>query len=497
MNAIILINSSSTKFVKEYAQKHNLQIEIANNSNDLLSYLKKYERSICVQDFIVFLKKSPNLLDFVPDDKIGVSNEKIILESGIKIFNTDVFCISQKNKNLFKPISECLFIQNYYNQTELSFLFENKKDIIYNFSYRFNRIPDLDVKTGEHRLSSYFINYRSLLNLAPIAELKNIIQQDLDDYENNNYYKGYKIAVRVSGGLGDLVAAEPTVRYICEKLYKNDEVIIVTYAPELFLHIDRPKFLLTDSIPNANSYYVIDTLIGSSNPHPIHGVVSPLLVHACTYASISAIRAELPIEDRSIKLAIKWDAAAFAILKLGTQEYEDLVLVHMGRSWPSKTIPDDVWDSYLIAIKETGKTPVLVGKDLENDFRGVAKNVNIEGCIDLRNGLEIGELVALVAKIPVLISNDSFPIHIAGAFDNYIGLIATCKNPDFILPYRNGDIYYKAKNLTKIPMHLDYEARPNFIEGSRVDHVEENRLRECLPTPEDIKEFVNKCFNKE
>lgn len=496
MNAIILINCNSDKYVKEYASKHDLTIEFANTSKDLLIHLNNYEKCICVQDLVVLLDKSPNLLDIIPDDKIGISNEKITLDSGIKIYNTDVFCLSQKNKDLFESICHIIFVQNSWDKASLSIFFQSKSDKLYSFSYRFNRTPELDCKTGEHRLSSYFINYRSMIDLMPSSALEDIIKQDLNDYKNNNYYKGYRVAVRVGGGYGDLVAAEPTVRYICEKLYKNDQVIIITYAPELFIHINRPKFLLDDNIPDANSYYVMDTLIGSSNPHPIHGVVSPLLVHACTYASVSAIRSELPIEDRQIKLAAKWDAAAFAVLKLGTQEYDNLVLVHMGRSWLSKTIPDDVWDSYLTAIKQTGRTPVLIGKDLDNDFRGVAKNVNTEGCIDLRNNLEIGELITLVSKIPILISNDSFPVHIAGAFDNWIGLIATCKNPDFILPYRNGNIYYKAKNLTKIPMHFDYEARPNFIEGSRVDHVEEKRLRECLPTSNDIKDFLNNFIGK-
>lgn len=489
MNAIILINSTSDEYVKDYAKKHNLSIEFINNFNDLSSIADKYNKCIFTRDFVLFLENSPNLLDIVPDDKVGISGEKILIGEGYLIHNTDVV------------VASSAFIKENIGSLDPSSLFEDflekNKDQLYKFSYRFNRTPQLDSKTGEHRLSSYFINYRSLLEIMPLDVLKNIIQEDINNYKNDNYYKGYRVAIRVNGGLGDLVAAEPTVRYVCEKLYKNDEVIIVTYAPELFSHINRSKYLPTDEIPESNSYYVMDTLIGNQNPHPIHGVVSPILVHACTYASISAIRSELPIVDRQIKLVPKWDSAAFAILKLNTQEYDKLVLIHMGISWPSKTIPDDVWDSYLQAIKETGKTPVLVGKDLENDFRGVAKNVNTEGCIDLRNNLEIGELIALVAKIPVLISNDSFPVHIAGAFDNWIGLIATCKNPDFILPYRKGHIYYKAENLTKIPVHLDYESRPNFIEGSRVDYMEEIRMRECLPSPEDIKKFIYKCFNME
>jgi hypothetical protein len=432
------------------------------------------DRFIFLNNNILILESAKNIFDMVPPDKIGLTSLNEPHSLDVVVFS-------------YQHLAQGFLSTHLTASQQL----QKFQDQIYKLSYKFNRTPELDGKTGEHRLKSYFINYNPLQNLMPPEAINNIIKQDIADYKNDNYFKNFNIAIRVDGGLGDLVAAEPTVRYMCEHLYKDDNVIIVTYAPELFAHINRPKYLPTDMVPDASSYYITYTL--PPQDHISKFVVSPLLVHACNYASICAIRAELPVGHKQIKLPLKWDSNAFAVLKLGRQDFENMVLVHMGISWPSKTIPEDVWQTYIDAIKETGKTPVLIGKDQSED-RGVAKNIDTAGCIDLRNKLELMELVAIVSKIPVLISNDSLPIHIAGAFDNYIGLIATAKNADYILPYRNEDIYYKAKDLSKFKFYKTYESRPNYLEGSRVDMVDPVELRKCLPDPEDIKVFIQECF---
>ena len=144
-------------------------------------------------------------------------------------------------------------------------------------------------------------------------------------------------------------------------------------------------------------------------------------------------------------------------------------------------------------IDKCGKRVVLIGQDMDNDFRKVLK-VDGTRCIDLRNELSVSEFVAIISECPITISNDSSPIHIAGAFDGWIGVIATCKHPDYILPFRNGSIYYKAKNLERKPMYYDYDWKPTFIDGFRADLCEDVRLRECLPTPQDIINFVNECL---
>jgi hypothetical protein len=463
--AILIYSDKKTiQGLEDYSKKVNADV-ITKKDN-----YSKYDQILVLKNHITILPHAPDIFSITPKDKIGAVALGNFTPQQHK-FSDHVFVVPS----------------NLYNK---NFSFEKHSDKMFTLSYKFNRIPELDTKTGEHRLSSFFVNYSGLLLNMPKNAVDNIIKKDLEDYKNDNYFKNYNVAVRVSGGYGDLVSAEPTVRYICEDLYKNDNVIIVTYAPELFDHIDRPKYRPDEAIPDASSYYVIDTFPNSGHISKL--VVSPILVHACNYASICAIRTELPVEKRQIKLSLKWDSEALAVLKLGRQDFENMVLLHMGISWPSKTIPEDVWQTYIDKIIAMGKIPVLIGKDM--DFRGVVKNVKTDNCIDLRNKIEVGELVALVSKIPILISNDSFPVHIAGAFDNYIGLIPTAKSADYILPYRNGDMYYKAKDLSKFDFSRTYESRPNFIDGSNVDQIlDMDKFKSCLPSPSDIEDFIIEC----
>jgi ADP-heptose:LPS heptosyltransferase len=77
--------------------------------------------------------------------------------------------------------------------------------------------------------------------------------------------------------------------------------------------------------------------------------------------------------------------------------------------------------------------------------------------------LSLHELMAIIDMCPTLVSNDSAPIHIAGAFDNNIILIPTCKHPDHLLPWRNGSKYYKAKAFYKKLMCDDIKSSPTEV----------------------------------
>ena len=98
-------------------------------------------------------------------------------------------------------------------------------------------------------------------------------------------------------------------------------------------------------------------------------------------------------------------------------------------------------------IIELGLTPILIGKDDER--HGVLRLDGRDRTIDLTNLLTTSEFIAIISMAPILVSNDSSPVHLAGAFDNWIILIPTCKHPDHILPYRNGTKSYKTAALYK------------------------------------------------
>lgn len=105
--------------------------------------------------------------------------------------------------------------------------------------------------------------------------------------------------------------------------------------------------------------------------------------------------------------------------------------------------------------------------------------------IDTRNLLSLDALIALISQAPVLLSNDSAPVHIAGAFDHEIILIPTCKHPDHILPYRRGRTDYKTQSLYRDLLLDDFPSAPTEIygvEASAVPRAWEN----YLPAPAEV-----------
>jgi ADP-heptose:LPS heptosyltransferase len=176
-------------------------------------------------------------------------------------------------------------------------------------------------------------------------------------------------------------------------------------------------------------------------------------------------------------------------IKLDLREW---VVVHPGKHWNSKTFPASWWQGVIDGLVAAGKTVCVIGKDdngdaptYETGARGTVDVTCPEGCLDLRNLLGLEELAALLSKTKTLISNDSFPIHLAGAFDNQIILIPSCKHPDHVLPWRNGSIYYKAKALYKRLVIDDVESRPTqcYSTSAEVDGI---NWDEYLPDPAEV-----------
>jgi hypothetical protein len=109
--------------------------------------------------------------------------------------------------------------------------------------------------------------------------------------------------------------------------------------------------------------------------------------------------------------------------------------------------------------------------------------------VDLRERLSLVQLFALLDLAGTLLSNDSAPIHIAGAFENRIILIPSCKHPDHILPYRYGSPYWRAaavyRSLT-LPQEL---TQPTQIHGTRAD-IDVEDWSKHLPTIDEVMRVI-------
>lgn len=295
-----------------------------------------------------------------------------------------------------------------------------------------------------------------------------------------------KFCITVGGGFGDQLCAEPVIRYMKETWFKDDDFILMTQYPDIFSHLDVTCY---------DHEVKFDEPRITCNTHPDNEYFANFqMIHPVDYISILLLRRMLPLDYKQIKLQIL--QAKYDLVKEMFGDRSRLVLLHAGASWQSKTIPADIWQKYSDLLMENGFKVAVIGKNFsgvgkyKNESRGV---VDVTGNIDLVDKLDTQELFAAVSLAPVLLSNDSAPIHVAGAFNNWIGVIATAKNPDYILPYRNG-IRYKAKSLERYHIYDEFDYDPLiYMYYPNADTTEE-KLRQAAPLPEDILYFCQNCF---
>ena len=203
---------------------------------------------------------------------------------------------------------------------------------------------------------------------------------------------------------------------------------------------------------------------------------------------------QIPDKDKQIKLSFSPDHMR-KVLSIFDHP-EDLVLVHPGVGWESKTFPVEYWNAIIKGLQNRGYKVGIIGKNMNKERELLTTHsyldVDATGCVDFRDKLNLKELFALISKAKTLITNDSAPVHIAGAFDNNIVLIPTCKHPDYILPFRQGRKEYKSVALYKKIMDEDaiyQDGGESFVAVKEVPKG--HTIWEYLPEVEDVLNAVD------
>lgn len=503
-----LIKSYAEKIGAEFlciSEKSISETTIHWEKFQIYDLLDKYDRILYLDTDLIIRKDCPNLFEEVPYNKLGMFDEakftdrskelmidicnkydeKLPSWNG-KYFNSGVMVISDAHKNLFKKPTKEEF--SFYEQSYLNMMIAKLDIEMHELHYKFNRMTCLDPYTGEDRHNSYIIHYAGYPD--PNLVLK-LIKDDIDKWDEDHPIYSYKrhIYISVSGGLGDQICAEPAIRYMRNNLYPDDEMIIATHHPRIFDHI---KGVSTCIHGKANMkfdtpYYIAQSLPGPDTVQWM--IVSHLLCHTVDYASMALMKRMLPVADKRIHFEIK-EKDYYNLFELIDQDsVKDYIVVHPGKHWRAKTFPDKYWQDIIDGLLICKQKVCIIGKDQEGDppdyKAGARGTVNIDprGTVDLRNKLNLGELGALLSRARVLISNDSAPIHLAGAFDNWIVLIPSCKHPDHILPYRNGSTCFKTLSIYKKLILDEIESRPTQVYPTTVD-VKVDDWSKYLETPE-------------
>jgi hypothetical protein len=514
--------------IKSYANKIGAEFICINEKTiskttihwekfQIYDLLDKYNRIIYLDTDLIIRNDCPDLFTEVPEDKLGMFdeakftdrskelmidicnkyNEKLPTWNG-KYFNSGVMVVSETHKKLFKKPDKEEF--SFYEQSYLNMMIAKLNIEMYELHYKFNRMPCLDSFTGEERHNSYIIHYAGFPDPNLVL---NLIEKDIEKWHIDKEYIYRKhIYISVSGGLGDQICAEPAIRYMKEKQYPNDEVVVATHYPRIFEHIRDIDICIHGkaNLPFDTPYYIAQSLPG---PDTIQWmIVSHLLCHTVDYASIALMKRMLPVTDKRLHFEIK-EKDYFNLNQLiDWDTVKNYIVVHPGKHWRTKTLPKEYWQKIIDGLIINNKIVIIIGKDQEGDppdynagARGTV-DINPQGTVDLRNKLNLGELGALLSRAQILISNDSAPVHLAGAFDNWIVLLPTCKHPDHVLPYRNGSVNYKTLAIYKKLIIDDVESRPTQVYPTTVD-IAVNDWNKYLESPDIVIENVLKLQGKD
>lgn len=507
------ISELTVPFIKNYADKIGADFLLINEFNEkyitqkwnkfyISELLNQYKRIIYLDIDIIIRKDCPNLFEIVPENCLGMFNEgryvaryefleqaseyygEPLKKWNGKFYNSGVMVISRIHKQLFRMPKGIDFVET--DQPYINLRILNDKIEMFDLDYRFNRMDILDSICGISRLDSYIIHYAG----APENQIFNVLENDIIQWEKDYPEYEYKrnILISVTAGMGDQLCSEPAIRYV-QKIYPDDNIFVVSHFPRLFEHLSVPVFNY-DEWNGLND--AVLTMYTCPEDEQSEHKLSHVLFHPTDFASMSMIKRTIPNIEKTINLKINVDDVAyvFSLLK-DKNPNKPTVLVHAGKWWPSKTLPQDWWQEIIDKLSEK-LTVVLIGKTIDKDQGYLPLQLPKDG-YDLRDLTSLGELIALISLSNCLLTNDSSPLHIAGAFENWIVTIPTCKHPDHILPFRNGTQYYKTKALYKKLLIDDLEIRHTSFKADTIDMIPAGKsLYDYIP---DVNEVVNEIFN--
>ena len=501
--------------IKQYAEKIGAEFIVINQPSryphwekfELYNLLIKYNRIIYLDTDIIVRDDCPDLFEMIPETKIGLFNEgrfasregslleackhyeKDIEKYDGTYFNSGVMVISRQHRSLFKipskVVSLGMFEQGYLNMILLTD-FDVEKDVE-ELDYKFNRMTILDSFCGIHRLDSYIVHYAG----APQnMDLTGIIKGDLENWAEKKPKYEYErhVIIYAGGGMGDQLSAEPVVRYAIENFFKDVKTnfMVISNWPRFFTHLGVT--CMTREEYDTKKIFDTPMKILKTIPAPEESTIwhnwSHINGHTVDYAAVCALHKTLPDDAKNIKLDATLEGLTEAVDICGFIP-DNMILVHPGRGWASKTFPASWWYEVIEKLIKNGEIVGVIGKHI-SDKQGFIEMELPEGAIDFRNLLSLDGLISLISIAKLVISNDSAPIHIAGAFDNNILLIATCRHPDFILPYRkNANKHYKAFAFAKKLTIDDWDLSPTRIFKESADIIKGNIL-DYIPTPDEV-----------
>lgn len=334
-----------------------------------------------------------------------------------------------------------------------------------------------------------FIKNLSGKKLSPSGKMS-IMPMNIPSFKNlycaqNGILKN--VLIYVVGGLGDAICAEPAIRFATET-FSDFEFTIATRTPEIYRHLRVKEFIdfkLCDFPMDRfeANYNCVRTLW---SPDSIHSEFIPhFWMNVIDYHSISMWKCQLDRYRKNIVLT-PTDLEISKAMSV-CEHLDKRVVLHPGKTWPSRTIPAWWWDELIYELSRSGVTPIVIGDKPSEGLSTVA--ITSDEIIDMRGRLSIMETVALCQMVDTVVTNDSSPIHMAASGEAKILFFATIKHPDFITHWRGpkNEFGWRMYDIAENGLWQDFDVRPDSGDFF-FDRCTDERMKKMLPDPREVLE---------
>lgn len=415
--------------------------------------LCNYDRVAWIDADVLISAKAPNIFDEVPEEKLGIFNEALWVDrskdakewhelTGYALppetyFNTGVMVLSKKHFNIFKTPS--IFVNHYGEQTYLNQCIHEEKADIHKLSHHWNRMSCTHGTLGEEPFCSHFIHFAG----DPNPNLPKFIRDTIEHWKKKDWTGEKRIAIIANMGMGNQIASVPAIKHLMG-LHPDYKFTVQSHFPEVYEH------LKAEGVEVISEEVQIPYPFALRKSTAFNGMIQDVASHPTDYHAQALLMRQLPMSARRVTVPVKSCAHILA---------PNAVVIHAGRSgWASKEMPVEKWQQIANHLKEYGFPVYTIGtKDFKNKNRHY-KTGEKWGCFELENidknltDLSYAETCDVIRQGAFLLTNDSMPVHAAGAFDNHIGLITIAKHPEFIIPYRYGHQAYRTSVWTGTPL---------------------------------------------
>jgi lipopolysaccharide heptosyltransferase II len=174
-----------------------------------------------------------------------------------------------------------------------------------------------------------------------------------------------------------------------------------------------------------NPYQLISQWLPDKEPlhHIAHEIERQLCLVEAAGAIATNTRLSLEIPKDS------WKSMLDSLAAFGIRRDEAWLVLHAGVSEEKRRYPASDYIAACRTLIRQGYKIVLTGNDSERDYvSNIAQSLG-GAAVNIAGELTVGELIALIAAAPVLISNNTSPVHIAAAVGTPVVVLYAMTNP--------------------------------------------------------------------